>query len=64
MNSKEFFYKVAEMREAQKRYFKMHTSMDLKQAKKLEKDVDEEISRVQDLMKPKQPTESDLFPDM
>lgn len=62
MEAKEFFDKVVLMREAQKKYFKMRTSLDLTAAKKLEKEIDDEISRVQTLMKPKQPTQADLFP--
>lgn len=63
MNAKEFFEKVAEMREAQKKYFRMRTSSDLTLSKRLEKEIDDEIARVREVMKPKQPTEADLFPD-
>jgi predicted acetyltransferase len=52
------------MREAQKKYFRMHTSTDLAAAKKLEKEIDAEIERVQNIMKPKEPTQADLFPSM
>lgn len=62
MEAREFFDKVVQMREAQKKYFKMRTSLDLAAAKKLEKEIDEEIARVQTLTKPKQPTQADLFP--
>jgi hypothetical protein len=65
MTSQEFFQKVVEMRQAQKRYFKMRTSLDLAQSKKLEKEIDNEIERVnQILSKRNEPTQEDLFPEM
>lgn len=65
MTPQEFFQKVAEMRQAQKRYFKMRTSLDLAQSKKLEKEIDNEIERVnQILSKRNEPTQEDLFPEM
>ena len=63
MNAKEFFLKVREMREAQKQYFKFRTSLDLARSKKLEKEIDDEIKRVDELMKPREPTMEDLFPE-
>ena len=63
MNAKEFFLKVKEMREAQRQYFKFRTSSDLARSKKLEKEIDDEIKRVEELMKPKPPTMADLFPE-
>lgn len=53
MNAKEFFDKVVEMREAQKKYFRMRTSAELTRSKQLEKEIDKEIERVQEQMKPK-----------
>lgn len=65
MTPQEFFQKVTEMRQAQKRYFKMRTSLDLAQSKKLEKEIDNEIERVnQILSKRNEPTQEDLFPEM
>ena len=64
MDAKEFFDKVVQMREAQKKYFRMRTSTDLTASKKLEKEIDAEIERVQNIMKPKEPTQSDLFHSM
>jgi hypothetical protein len=65
MTPQEFFQKVVEMRQAQKRYFKMRTSLDLAQSKKLEKEIDNEIERVnQILSKRNEPTQEDLFPEM
>lgn len=46
MNSKEFFYLVAEMRSAQKSYFKSRDQRVLVVSKQLEKQVDAEIDRV------------------
>ncbi len=65
MTPQEFFQKVVEMRQAQKRYFKMRTSLDLAQSKKLEKEIDNEVERVnQILSKRNEPTQEDLFPEM
>lgn len=49
MNAKEFFDIVAEMRKAQSKYFRMRTTENLNNAKRLEKIVDEEIRRVEDI---------------
>ena len=49
MNAKEFFSLVTEMRNAQKLYFRNHTPDYLNQSKALEKRVDDEIRRVQQL---------------
>lgn len=64
MEAKEFFDKVVQMREAQKKYFRMRTSTELQRAKQLEKEIDAEIERVQNIMNPKEPTQADLFPSM
>lgn len=47
MDAKTFFDKVVKMREAQKTYFKTRRPVDLKKSKDLEKEIDDEISRVQ-----------------
>lgn len=49
MNAKEFFDTVVEMRKAQSKYFRMRTTENLNNAKRLEKIVDEEIRRVEDI---------------
>ena len=49
MNANEFFDTVAEMRKAQSKYFRMRTTENLNKAKRLEKIVDEEIRRVEDI---------------
>lgn len=47
MTPREFFDKVVEMRMAQKAYFKNKRTMDLRISKQIEKEIDEEIERVQ-----------------
>lgn len=56
MNAKQFFDKVAEMRKAQKEYFRTRTPLALNQSKQPEREIDKEIERVQ--LKIQQP---DLF---
>ena len=46
MNAKQFFVKVARMRDAQKNYFKYRTNERLQEALQLEKEIDQEILRV------------------
>ena len=60
MNAKEFFNLVMRMREAQKEYFKTHSSLDLRQAKTLEKEIDAEIERVNALA-PRKDAQTDMF---
>lgn len=60
MNAKEFFNLVMRMREAQKEYFKTHSSLDLRQAKTLEKEIDAEIERVNTLA-PRKDAQTDMF---
>ena len=50
MNAKEFFYTVAEMRSAQKAYFKTKDRQVFMAARKLENIVDAEIERVRDII--------------
>lgn len=50
MNAKEFFYLVAEMREAQKSYFETHDSRVFRACRALENDVDREIRRVREIV--------------
>lgn len=50
MNAREFFYLVAQMRSAQKEYFKVRCEQNLRRARALEGDVDREIRRVKDIM--------------
>jgi len=53
MNAKQFFKTVVKMREAQKLYFKTKSSMSLNDAKELERIIDKEIERVNDLINKK-----------
>lgn len=50
MNAREFFYLVAEMREAQKAYFETKDRHVFRAARKLENEVDKEIRRVRELV--------------
>lgn len=50
MNAREFFYLVAEMRAAQKAYFKTRQDNVFRAARKLENQVDAEIQRVRELV--------------
>lgn len=60
MDAKEFFEKVVKMREAQKNYFKTRSSMALQLSKRLEKEIDEEIVRVNQIINKPNP-QSSLF---
>lgn len=50
MNAREFFYTVAEMRDAQRRYFKSRDQVVLRAARKLETIIDMEIERVNQIL--------------
>lgn len=50
MDSKTFFEKVVQMRELQKQYFRTRSSETLRQSKRLEKEIDDEIKRVQEII--------------
>ena len=50
MKPKEFFDKVAEMRSAQKEYFRTRSPQALSESKRLEREIDAEIKRVNDIM--------------
>ena len=50
MNAREFFYLVAEMRAAQKAYFKSRQDNVFRAARKFENQVDAEIRRVRELV--------------
>lgn len=50
MNAREFFYAVAEMRQAQKNYFKTRDQVTLRAARALEGDIDREIARVKEVI--------------
>ena len=46
MTSREFFDKVSRMRKAQKEYFRTRSGRALTDSKRLEKEIDDEIERV------------------
>lgn len=50
MNAREFFYLVVQMRTAQKEYFSDRNQQNLKRSIVLEREVDEEIRRVKELI--------------
>jgi hypothetical protein len=51
MNAREFFDKVSAMRNAQKKYFETRDKDVLSEAKRLEKEIDAEIRRVEIVLK-------------
>ena len=53
MNPKEFFDKVCRMRKAQKDYFRTRSGRALSDSKRLEKEIDDEIERVNKVMEAK-----------
>lgn len=62
MNARAFFDKVSAMREAQKEYFKTRNSAALTRSMALEKEIDDEISRVNAILnKRSQPVQGYLF---
>lgn len=50
MNAREFFDKVSAMRQAQRDYFKTRDKEVLIKSKQLEKEVDDEIKRVTEIL--------------
>lgn len=59
MTSKDFFYLVAEMREAQKAYFETRSQHVLRACRALENNVDKEIRRVREIINEKGPIQSE-----
>lgn len=54
MTPRDFFDKVSRMRAAQKEYFRTRSGRALTESKKLEKEIDAEIERVNKVMADKQ----------
>lgn len=54
MNSREFFYLVSQMREAQREYFEYREQRTLRRCRVLENEVDAEIKRVKDIVRRQQ----------
>ena len=50
MNSKQFFDKIVELREVQKRFFYRGDWNDLIRKRALEKEIDDEIERVKNIL--------------
>ena len=50
MNNRQFFDRVAQLRRFQKEYFRTRSKLALEQSKALEKEIDNEISRIQQLL--------------
>ena len=53
MSPKEFFNKVCRMRKAQKEYFRTRSGRALSDSKRLEKEIDDEIERVNKVVEAK-----------
>jgi len=53
MTPKEFFDKVSRMRKAQKEYFRTRSGRALSDSKRLEKEIDDEIERVNKVIEAK-----------
>lgn len=60
MTAKDFFDLVARMRDKQKEYFRTRSGSVLKESKQLEKQVDEEIKRVNGIIRERQEPKLDL----
>lgn len=58
MDSKSFFYLVAQMREAQKAYFSTRDKKVFLNARALENDVDREIKRVREIVQQRENQEN------
>lgn len=56
MNKREFFYTVAQMRSAQKAYFKTRDPNVFRAARKLENIIDREIERVRTIINQQSPS--------
>lgn len=50
MKPREFYDKVVQMRRMQKEYFKNRSSIALQKSKQLEKEIDDEITRVEGIL--------------
>lgn len=61
MNAREFFNKVAQMRSMQKEYFRTRSKTALQESKQLEKEVDNEIARVEGIVGKSECTMASLF---
>lgn len=60
MNPKEFFDNVSRMRKAQKEYFRTRSGRALTDSKRLEKEIDDEIERVNKVIAERQNPKMEL----
>ena len=63
MKPREFYDKVVQMRRMQKEYFKNRSSIALQKSKQLEKEIDDEITRVEGILgrSEAQPHQGNIF---
>lgn len=61
MNAREFFDKVAQMRSMQKEYFRTRSKTALQESKRLERDIDMEIARVEGIVGKSEDKDVSLF---
>ena len=63
MKPREFYDKVVQMRRMQKEYFKSRSSIALQKSKQLEKEIDDEITRVEGILgrSEAQPHQGNIF---
>lgn len=63
MKPREFYDKVVQMRRMQKEYFKTRSSIALQKSKQLEKEIDDEITRVEGILgrSETQPYQGNIF---
>jgi hypothetical protein len=60
MNAQQFYTKVKQLREAQRRYFKDRNSRDLMKCREIERELDTEIERVEKLRVKNEPEPQQL----
>ena len=61
MNAREFFNKVAQMRSMQKEYFRTRSKTALQESKRLEREIDMEIARVEGIVGKSEDKDVSLF---
>lgn len=61
MNAREFFDKVAQMRSMQKEYFRTRSKTALQESKRLEREIDMEIERVEGIVGKTESEDTSLF---
>lgn len=61
MNPKEFYDKVVQMRSMQKEYFRTRSKTALQESKRLEREIDMEIARVEGIVGKPECKDTSLF---